>query len=69
MQKKPEERRLADGIEQGKPLRLVVDGHPVIAFDGESVAVALLAAGQRALRTTARFGAPRGLYCGMGSCF
>ncbi len=33
------------------------------------MAVALLANGRRTLRTTARRGEPRGMYCGIGVCF
>jgi len=45
-----------------------LDGEPVAARAGESVAAALLAAGQSPLRTTPS-GAARGLYCGMGICW
>jgi hypothetical protein len=45
---------------------LVVDGVPVPAYEGESVAAALLAAGRRALRTTFRRPEQRGMYCGIG---
>jgi predicted molibdopterin-dependent oxidoreductase YjgC len=45
-----------------------VDGQPVPARPGETVAAALLAAGRRIFRHTAS-GAPRGLFCGMGVCF
>ncbi len=62
-------RRLENGLERGQAITIVVDGLPVPAFEGESVAAALLAAGTRVLKTTARYGAPRGLYCGMGVCF
>lgn len=65
----PAGRRLEDGLQRGRPVAIVVDGLPVPAFEGESVAAALLAAGTRVLRTTARHGAPRGLYCGIGVCF
>jgi predicted molibdopterin-dependent oxidoreductase YjgC len=50
-------------------LTIVVDGAPVRAAPGETVAAALLAAGIGAFRLTPRTGAPRGLYCGMGACF
>jgi hypothetical protein len=63
------ERRMDDGTERGRAIGIVVDGNPVRAYEGESVATALLATGQRTLRTTSRRGAPRGLYCGIGSCF
>jgi predicted molibdopterin-dependent oxidoreductase YjgC len=39
------------------------------ARTGDSVAVALLAAGIVTTRTTAVSGAPRGPYCMMGACF
>jgi D-hydroxyproline dehydrogenase subunit gamma len=39
------------------------------ARPGDSVAVALLAAGVNTTRTTAASGAPRGPYCMMGACF
>jgi predicted molibdopterin-dependent oxidoreductase YjgC len=39
------------------------------ARSGDSVAVALLAAGVTATRATAVSGAPRGPFCMMGACF
>jgi len=45
-----------------------VDGEPVSAYPGESLAAALVAAGRRATRRTAS-GALRGPYCNMGVCF
>ncbi len=63
------EGRLPGAIERGRPVTLDVDGAPLEAFCGESVAAALLAAGRRTLRTTSRRGEPRGLFCGIGLCF
>ncbi|OJW06438.1 MAG: hypothetical protein BGO49_23205 [Planctomycetales bacterium 71-10] len=54
---------------RGPEIEIVVDGLSVRAFEGESVAAALLANGRRTLRTTARRGEPRGMYCGIGTCF
>jgi predicted molibdopterin-dependent oxidoreductase YjgC len=54
---------------RGRPLRFTFDGREVLAYEGETVAAALLAAGQRVLRLTGRRGEPRGLFCGMGVCF
>lgn len=65
----PDDARIAGGVTRGPELEIVVDGQPVRAFEGETVAAALLAAGRRALRITARLGKPRGLYCGIGVCF
>ena len=48
---------------------LVVDGRPVEAREGDSVAAALLAAGVAAFRATPVTGAPRGPYCMIGACF
>jgi predicted molibdopterin-dependent oxidoreductase YjgC len=56
------------GIERGAPVTLTLDGKPVTAYEGESVAAMLLAEGHVATRTTRR-GAPRGVFCGMGVCF
>lgn len=56
------------GLERGKPVALTLDGRPVTAHEGESVAALLLAEGIAAMRVT-RGGEPRGLYCGMGVCF
>ena len=53
----------------GAAVTLHVDGKPVAARKGQSVAAALLAAGQRVLRHTRRAGKPRGVYCAMGVCF
>jgi predicted molibdopterin-dependent oxidoreductase YjgC len=60
--------QLPDGIRRGAPVTVTVDGEPMVAYLGESVAAALLADGTATLRTT-RAGAERGLYCGMGVCF
>jgi predicted molibdopterin-dependent oxidoreductase YjgC len=45
------------------------DGTPVTAVPGQTVAAALWAAGVRSWRTTPRGRAPRGLFCGIGTCF
>lgn len=61
------ERRLGP-LEARQPLTILVDGEPVAAFAGESVATVLLALGQLTFRHT-EHGEPRGLFCGMGVCF
>lgn len=61
--------RIDRAVDRGMRVDIIVDGHPVPAFAGETVAAALLAAGKRALRKTARRSSPRGLYCGVGVCF
>jgi aerobic-type carbon monoxide dehydrogenase small subunit (CoxS/CutS family) len=57
------------GVERGRPLSFYFDGEPIAAFEGETIAAALLAGGRRVLRTTAITGTPRGAFCGMGVCF
>lgn len=61
--------RIAGGVTRGPEVEIVVDGQPIHAFEGESVASALLVSGCRSLRTTARLDEPRGMYCGIGVCF
>lgn len=56
------------GMERGAPVRIVVDGAPQDAFEGESVAAAIMACGQNELREH-ESGEPRGYFCGMGICF
>jgi aerobic-type carbon monoxide dehydrogenase small subunit (CoxS/CutS family) len=50
------------------PIRITVDGEPVPGIAGQTVAGVLLASGRLSWRTT-RSGAPRGVFCGIGSCF
>lgn len=63
------ERRFDGAVARGREVEILVDGRPLRAFEGETVAAALLAAGRRAFRTTSRQREPRGLYCGIGVCF
>jgi sarcosine oxidase subunit alpha len=48
---------------------ITVDGKPVTARSGDTVAAALLANGVEHCRTTPVSGAPRAPYCMMGVCF
>ncbi|OYU48941.1 MAG: sarcosine oxidase [Rhizobiales bacterium PAR1] len=56
------------GIGRGAPVSIVVDGSPVEAFGGESLAAALLAANIVQLRKSPREGGVRGAFCFMGVC-
>ncbi len=47
---------------------LYVDGEAITARPGQTLAAALLAAGRLTLRYSPQ-GHPRGIFCGMGSCF
>jgi predicted molibdopterin-dependent oxidoreductase YjgC len=53
---------------RGARVGILVDGSPVDAYEGESVAAALIASSLRTFRHTDRDGAPRSYYCGMGVC-
>jgi sarcosine oxidase subunit alpha len=53
----------------GRLLKIQVDGKPVEAYEGETVAAAMLAAGIRIFRLSARNQEPRSLFCGMGVCY
>jgi aerobic-type carbon monoxide dehydrogenase small subunit (CoxS/CutS family) len=48
-------------------IEVIVDGAPLRAPAGQSLAAALLASGRSVLRTSPG-GSPRGLYCGIGVC-
>lgn len=48
--------------------KIEVDGRPVPAEAGQTVAAALIGAGITVFRHVPS-GAPRGLFCGMGVCF
>jgi hypothetical protein len=56
-------------VERGEPINLLVDGEVIRAYIGETIAGALTAEGRRVFRHTARTGAPRGVFCGIGICF
>jgi aerobic-type carbon monoxide dehydrogenase small subunit (CoxS/CutS family) len=56
-------------ISRGAEIKIIVDGQPVKAYEGESVAAAIYATGRRTLRTTSKRNETRGLYCGIGVCF
>lgn len=61
--------RIENGVIRGSEIEIIVNGKPVKAYEGESVAAAILATGKRSLRTTSKVHEPRGLYCAIGICF
>ena len=56
-------------ISRGTEIKIIINGRPHIAFEGENVHAALLAAGYRVLRKTTKMDQPRGIFCGMGVCY
>lgn len=62
------DRRIAAGVLRGPAFDIVLDGRKLRAYEGESVAAAILAAGERILRVTRKREEPRSLFCGIGLC-
>ncbi|MBK8099534.1 MAG: (2Fe-2S)-binding protein [Planctomycetes bacterium] len=58
-----------DGIGGGAEVTFVFADKPVAARAGESLAMALWAAGRPVLRHSSRDGAPRGVLCNLGICY
>ena len=54
--------------ERGRSFKIEVDGNKLIAYEGETVAATLLAAGIQTFRPAAPGNEPSRLYCGMGVC-
>lgn len=63
------DRRIQVGVERGKCFEIEVDGEEILAYEGETIAAALLAAGKRISRKTTKRKELRGVYCGIGVCF
>ncbi len=56
-------------MSSARTIAISVDGRPAACRDGETIAAALIGAGETAWRSTRRTGARRGLFCGIGVCF
>lgn len=61
--------RVDDDFDRGEGFEIYVNGEPVVAYHGETVAGALLAAGVKHNRLTTGLRSLRGYYCGMGVCW
>ena len=61
-------KRIEGAVELPEAVEIFVDGKPIPAYPGESLAAALLAAGIVRLRYSPRAGTPRGAFCLMGVC-
>ncbi|WP_156724934.1 (2Fe-2S)-binding protein [Streptomyces apocyni] len=57
------------GAQPEPPFEITLDGRPVPALPGQTVAAALWSAGILAWRTTRVGGRPRGAFCGIGQCY
>ncbi len=61
--------RVEKGVTRATPFTFTFDGVEIVAFPGETIAAALLAANVRRLRVAEKTGSGRGIFCGMGICF
>ena len=61
--------KLTSTVQRGQLLTLTVDGKTIEAYEGETVASALLAAGITTFNLSHNQKKPRSLYCGMGVCY
>ncbi|WP_305787142.1 (2Fe-2S)-binding protein [Symbioplanes lichenis] len=50
-------------------IRIEVDGQPVEAEEGQTIAGVLLSQGRVSWRRSAKTGKARGIFCGIGVCF
>ncbi len=57
------------GISRGIPFEIEVDGQAVTAYEGETLATVLLAAGNQAFASHIDPHPSSRLFCGMGVCF
>jgi len=55
-------------LRQGSSVSIYLDGEPIEAISGDSIAAALIASGKSVFNRD-KSGRPRGLFCGMGACF
>ena len=54
--------------EREESFTILADGESILAYKGEPIAVALLAAGRKMLRVTKKNNEPRGIFCAIGLC-
>ena len=55
-------------LEDKKKVTLYYNGEPIEALEGEPIASALMNAGIRVFRATAKRHEPRGIFCAIGRC-
>jgi predicted molibdopterin-dependent oxidoreductase YjgC len=61
--------RVTKGVERSRAFEIEVDGEKITAYEGETVATALVAAGKVTTQQTPKKNEPRGVYCGIGLCY
>lgn len=55
-------------VNRSEPVDLVIDGRPVRAWAGQSVAAVLMARGRAGFSRDPKTGRVRGIFCGIGQC-
>ena len=55
-------------LETREQVEIIVDGEPLPAFAGETIAAALIAGGRTVFRYTAKTHTGRGIFCAIGRC-
>jgi sarcosine oxidase subunit alpha len=55
-------------FKRGKPITIYFEGKPIEAYEGETIAAALFAAGIREFSVSEKKQRPRGFYCAIGKC-
>ena len=63
-----EKHPILDDLSGRKEVHIMVDGRKLWAYEGESIAAALFAAGIKVHRTTPKYHEPRGIFCNKGRC-
>lgn len=58
-----------ESVQKGEKITIFVNGQKTIAYKGESVHAALIAAGYQILRKSKSGTEARGIFCGMGICY
>ncbi len=56
------------GFKRGKPVTFDFDGQRIEAYEGETIAAALHAAGVKVLSHSHNLKRPRGFFCAIGNC-
>ena len=59
---------ILEDIPDRKKVVITVNNKQIEAYEGEPIATALHAAGIKVLRTTRKYGEPRGIFCNIGRC-
>jgi predicted molibdopterin-dependent oxidoreductase YjgC len=69
IEKPPVEGLRISSFSRGPKIKIFVNGREVVAYEGETVLAALIAAGLWTLRRSHHSGEARGPLCGMGVCY